>query len=256
MIVHEVAAVAEDDADDRLHEQGHEDVQERGDLGKLHVRLLVLLVEPTEGHEPNGLLDERLDDRNARKVLLGEVRQSRERLLALVPLLLHGVTHHRTDGEQKAHGNEGKQGQGVVHAEHLDDGEHPEEQGVGEHEHARAEAVLHGFEVVRKVGHEGAHLIDLVVFAGEILATVEHTPAQVGLHLDARAEEADAPEETPDRHEYDDDDHGQADAIQQKIHVKGKEHAFADLHLTVVDAVDEHALQLGDLELKVVDDHQ
>ena len=230
-------------------------MEQGGDLGKLHVDLLVLLVQLAEGHELDRLLDEGLDDGDARKVLLGEVRQSREGLLALVPFLFHVVPHDGADDQQKGHGDEGEEGEGRIHAEHLPQSHDTQKQGVGHHEDARAEAVLYRLQIVGKVGHEGAHLVDLVILTGEILTAVEHPPAEIGLHLDARAEEADTPEEPPEGHADDDEDHGQADLIQQKVHVEDQLGTVHD-HLAVVDAVDNHTVQLGDLELEHVDHDQ
>ena len=254
-VVDQVAAVAQNHADDRLHEEGDHDVEQGGDLGELHVDLFVLLVQLAEGHELDRLLDEGLDDGDARKVLLGEIRQGREGLLALVPFLLHVVTHDGADDQEEGHGDEGEEGEGQIHAEHLEEGHNTEEEGVGHHEDARAEAILHRFQIIGEVGHEGTYLVDLVVLAGEILTAVKHPPAEVGLHLDARAEEADTPEEASDGHADDDGDHGQADLIQQKVHVKDQLGTVHD-HLAVVDAVDDHAVQLGDLELEHVDHDQ
>ena len=254
-VVDQIAAVAQDDADHRFHEQGHQNVEQSRDLGEFHVDLFILLVELAEGHELNRLLDEGLDDGDARKVLLGEIRQSREGLLPLVPFLLHVVPHDGADDQQKGHGDEGKEGKGEVHAEHLEEGHDTQEQGVGQHEDSRAEAVLYCLQVVGEVGHEGTHLVDLVILAGKILTAVEHPPAQVGLYLDARAKEADTPEEPPEGHADDDEDHGQADGVQQKVHVKDL-FRLSDSDEAVLDAVDDHTVQLGNLELHDVDHHQ
>ena len=102
--------------------------------------------------------------------------------------------------------------------------------------------------------------IDLVVFPGEILTAVEHPSAQVCLHLDPRVEEADPPQEAARRHEQDDEDHGQADPIQQEVHVEGNIdvqtiHVLHG-HVALFDSVDDHTVQRRHLELEEVDDHQ
>ena len=78
-------------------------------------------------------------------------------------------------------------------------------------------------------------------------------PKQSCLHLNARSEEADTPEETSEGHADDDGDHGQADFIQEEVHVKADKDVLRNLHLAVVDAVDDHAVQLGDFKLEHVD---
>ena len=165
------------------------------------------------------------------------------------------MAHDGADDQQKNHGDQGEEGQGQIHTEHLPQSHDTEEQRVGQHEDARAEAILYRLQVVGEEGHERAHFVDLVVLAGEILTAVEHPSAEIRLHLDARAEEADTPEEPPKGHADDDEDHGQADFVQQKVHIKDQLGAVHD-HLTLIDAVDDHTVQLGDLELEHVDHDQ
>ena len=50
---------------------------------------------------------------------------------------------------------------------------------------------------------------------------VEHADADVRLHLDGRAEEADPPQEPADDHDHDDVHDGQAQMVQQKVHGEG-----------------------------------
>ena len=165
------------------------------------------------------------------------------------------MTHDGADDQQENHGDEGEKGEGQIHAEHLKEGHNPEEQGIGQHENARAKAVLYRLQVVCEVGHERTHLVDLVVLAGEILTAVEHPSAEIGLHLDARAKEADTPEEPPDGHADDDEDHGQADFVQQKVHIKGVRNAVHQ-NPALVHAVDNHLVQLRHFQLQNIHQYQ
>ena len=225
LLIHEVSAVAEDDADDGLHEQRDHDVQYRGQLDVVHVGVLVLLVQLAEAHQLDGLLDEGLDDGDAGEVLLREVGQIGESLLTLVPPQLEIMSDDSRDDQQEHHRDQREQRQHGIHDEHLDHGHPAEEQRVRDHQDAGAEAVLHGLEVVRKECHQVADLIDGVVLLREVLAVVEHPAAEVRLDVDARAEEAETPQEAPDDHADDDEDHREADAVEQKVHVEGDDRA-------------------------------
>ena len=81
---------------------------------------------------------------------------------------------------------------------------------------------------------------------------VEHTGAEVGLHLYARTEKAYTPEETAEHHCKDDVKHGSADLLHQKVHIKGQHLTAFHYHLAAVNAVDDHTVKLGDLQLKKV----
>ena len=52
-----------------------------------------------------------------------------------------------------------------------------------------------------------------------------------------------------------DEDQRQADMIQQEVHIKWIDLAI-EQDLAVIDAVDDHAVELGDLKLEHIDDQQ
>ena len=252
---HQPAAVAQDDADHRLHKQGHQNPQQHRRPGEVHVGPLVLPVEPLEGQQLLGLLHEGLDDGNAGKALLGEVGQLGKGLLPDVPLLHHVFAHHRAGRQQQGHGDHGQPGHHRVHAPHLDHRQASQQQRVEEHEEAGAVAVLHRLQVVGEQAHEAAHLVLLVELPGQVLGVVEHLVPQAGLHLDGRAEDADPPQKAAHHHGDDDPHHGQADPVQQEVQVEG-EPLSVHLHPAQVYAVDHLLVQVGDDELDIVHQHQ
>ena len=253
--VHQIAAVAQDDADDGLHKQRHQDAQKHRGTGEIHVGSLVLLVELLEGQQLLGLLDKGLDDGDAGEALLGEVAELGKGLLADIPLLAHILPNHRAGGQQQRHGDHGKDRHQRIHVPHFDDCQHAQEQRVEEHEDAGAVAVLHGLQIVGEQAHEAAHLVLLVELTGEILGVGEHLVAQVGLHLDGRAEDAHAPQKTAHHHGQHDPDHRHTNPVQQKVHVKG--HLYAVHHdPALVHAIDYHLVQIGRDELHVVHHNQ
>ena len=75
--------------------------------------------------------------------------------------------------------DEGKQRQPDVHPPHLIQGQQAQRQCVEEHEHAVAEALLDGVEVVGVQAHQVADLVHLIILLRELTAVVEHTFAQV-----------------------------------------------------------------------------
>ena len=177
--VDQIAAVAQDDADDRLDEEGHKDFQQGGDLGVGDVDLLVLLVQLPEGQQLFQLLDKGLDDRDAGEVLLRKVGQVREGLLALLPALGHHLAHQGADDEHDEGRDEGKQRQPDIHPPHLIQGQQAQRQCVEEHQHTVAEALLDGVEVVGVQAHQVADLVHLIILLRELAAVVEHPLAQV-----------------------------------------------------------------------------
>ena len=68
--INKIAAVAKNDAHDRLDEKGHENAKKHGAFRIIHVRVLVLCVELAEGEQLAPLLNEGLDDGDAREALL------------------------------------------------------------------------------------------------------------------------------------------------------------------------------------------
>ena len=153
------------------------------------------------------------------------------------------------------HGDERKQREPHVHAPHFDDGEDAQKRRVAHHHDARAEAFLDGLEIVGKPGHEIPHFVDLIVLGGKVLTVVEHPVADGSLHADARAEKADAPGKAPHHHHKDDDNERHTDLIEQEVQIEGNG-AFRRLDDPRIDAVDDHAVKLGNFELKVVDEHE
>ena len=253
--VDQIAAVAEDDADDRLNEEVDQHFQQGGDLGIGDVDLLVLLVQLPESHQLLQLFDEGLDDRDAGEVLLRKIGQVGKGLLALFPALRHYLAHQRADGEHDESRDEGKDGQLDVHPPHLIKGQQTQRQRIEEHQHAVAKALLNGVEVVGVQAHQVADLVHLIVLLRQLPAVVEHPLPQVRRDPHRRAEEADTPQKAPDDHEHHDPDHRQTDVLQK--HFFGKEQRFAvDHHLPKVHAVDDQAVQLRDDQLDVVHHQQ
>ena len=253
--IDQVPAIAQDHAGDRLDKEGDKDVQQGGDTGVDDVDLLIFPVQLAEGHQLFGLLDKSFDHRDARKVFLGKVGQVGKGLLPLFPAAGHHTAHDAAHQEHQEGGDHRHHGQGGVHPPHLDKGQQPQEQSVAEHQHAVAEALLDGLQVVGVQAHQVAHLVHLVVGLGQVLAVVEHPVAQLGLHPDGRPEKADAPQKPADHHGYDDADHGQADVLHQHGLVERGGDA-PHQHLPAVDPVDEHPVQLGDDQLHIVHQDQ
>ncbi len=98
-LIDQITAVPQNDADHGLHEQGHQHLQQGGDLRVGHVDLLVFLVQLPESLQFLVLLDKGLDDRNAGKVLLREIGKAGEGLLPLLPAPGHHLAHLGADGK-------------------------------------------------------------------------------------------------------------------------------------------------------------
>ena len=75
-VPHEVAAVSEDNAGDRLDEESERDVKHHRELGVAYVDVLVLLAELLELKQLVSFLNERLDNGYSRKGLLREIRKA------------------------------------------------------------------------------------------------------------------------------------------------------------------------------------
>ena len=84
---------------------------------------------------------------------------------------------------------------------------------------------------------------------------VEHLIPQMPLHLDGGAEEGNTPQKPAYYHAQDDADHGHTDPIQQEIQIKAVGNSV-HFHKAVVHAVKHHAVQLRDLQLQTVHQHQ
>ena len=136
----------------------------------------------------------------------------------------------------------------MVHTPHLRHGQHAQNQRVEELHEAPAVALLHGIQIVGKQAHQVADLVDLVVFPAQVLGMAEHLVPQIGLHLDGRAEDGHPPQEAAEHDGHRHDEHGLADAIQQKRHVKSVLHTIHH-HIALVHAVDDHLVDLGDHQL-------
>jgi hypothetical protein len=80
---------------------------------------------------------------------------------------------------------------------------------------------------------------------------VKHTQTHIGFHFDARAKEANAPGKSSGNHCQNDKHHRLADVVEHKVEIEG-EHFAADFHKAGVNAVDEVAVELGNLQLGVV----
>ena len=169
----------------------------------------------------------------------------------LFPFDGHISTGYKTAGEQTGKRNERKTGEQRVHTSHLHKGKSAEENGITEHKYSRAEAVLNRFKIVGEKAHQSSDLVHLIIFLRKILAVIEHTAAQIGFNLDARAEEADSPKEAPDDHTNDYPNERQADPVEQEGHIEGKK-STVHLDRAVVHSVYDHSVKLGYEQLNVV----
>ena len=78
---------------------------------------------------------------------------------------------------------------------------------------------------------------------------------KVRLHLSSRAEDRYPPQETADYHDDNGNNHGPADLIQQKFHIKHRRLAV-DQNRVAVHAVDDHAVQLRYEKLEIIYENQ
>ena len=248
----EVAAVAENNANDRFNKQGNGDAEQGRELRILNVRLFVFTVQLFKCPKLFCFLNKCLNNGNTREAFLRKIRKRRERRLTGIPFHHHVFADDEGDDQHNDHGNEGKQGHQSVDLCHFENGKKPQEESICHHHTAPAKGFLHGVKVVGKEGHQVANLVDLIIVLRKILAVVKQTQAQVGLHLDAGTKEADAPCKSSGNHCQNDEHHWFADVVKHKIEIKG-EYLAADLHNTRVDAVDEVTVKLGDLQLRIVD---
>ena len=121
--VDQIAAIAQDDADHTLHKQHDQHTEGDGGASEGNVGVLVVSVELPEVPQLFGLLDEGLDHRNAGEALLREVGQAGEGCLPGIPLFGKLLAHQNGGGQQQRHGNQGEQGEQMIHPPHFDDGE-------------------------------------------------------------------------------------------------------------------------------------
>ena len=138
---------------------------------------------------------------------------------------------------------------------HLKDGESAEEERVAHHKYSRAEAVLHRFEIVRVQRHEIAHLVYGVIFLREKSAPIEHSVSDVGFHLYARTEKTDTPQKATDDHYENYYYKRQTYLVEKKIRIERNKLA-ADFDKARIHAVYNHAVQLGDHKLKIIDENK
>ena len=250
-LIDQITAVTQNDADHGLHEQGHQHLQQGGDLRVGHVDLFVFLVQLPEGLQFLVFLDKGLDDRNAGKVLLREIGKAGEGLLPLLPAPGHHLAHLGADGKHDQGRDQSQQGQPHVHGPHLIKGQQTQGQRVEEHQHTVTKALLNGVQVVGVQAHQVADLVHLIVLLGQPAAVVEHPLPQVCRDPHRRAEETDAPQKAPNDHQHHDPDHGQADVLQQ--HLFGKEQRLTvHHHLAKVHTVDDQPVELRDQKLDVI----
>ena len=219
------------------------------DSGELNIRLLIVLIQLAEGPELTELLNECLNNRNTREILLGKVGECGECLLSCLPFLGHILTNNRSDNEKECHGNEGEKCEETIHLRHLENSKTAKKKCVKEHKNAVTKALLNGIKVVGVVGHHVSYLVLMVELLGKILRMVEHSRSQVGLHLNACAKEADTPEEAAEHHYQHDIKHGSADLVNEEMHIEGQNLTALHNNLAIFDAVNNHSVQLGNLQL-------
>ena len=249
--MHEIAAVAQDDAHDALHKGAHHDPHEHGDFGVVDVGGLIFVVQLFEGHQLLGLLHKGLDHRDAGEALLREIRKLREALLPVVPLFRHHLAHNGGAAEEQGHGNQRQSSEQMVHPPHFHNGEGAQNQRIKKLHEAPAEALLDGVQIVGEQAHEITHLIHLVVFPAELLGVAEHSVPQVGFHPDGRPKDGHPPQKPAEHNAHHHGDHGHADFIQQERHVESMLNAVKH-HIALVHAVDDHPIQLRNHQLQIV----
>lgn len=80
---------------------------------------------------------------------------------------------------------------------------------------------------------------------------VKHFFAEGCYDTDGRSKEADSPEKSAEGHENDDENDGDTDLIEEKIHIEGMDF-FSYEDGAIVHTIKKHAIQLGDFELEIV----
>ena len=163
-LIHQIAAVAQNDADDAFDKQCHQHPEQHRDLGVRYIGIFVIHIQFFEGPKFLCFLDEGLDHRNTGETLLGEIRQFGVGLLADIPFLSHSFAHDGGRSQQKAHGDQRKQGKQRVHLPHIQNRQRTHQNGIEEHHHAPTEALLHRIQIVGEITHQIANLVDLIVF--------------------------------------------------------------------------------------------
>ena len=162
-LVHQIAAVAQNDADDAFHKEHDHDAEQHGCLGVSHIGFFVFHIQLFEGPQFLSLLDKGLDHSDAGEAFLGEIGQTGIGLLTGIPFLCQPLTNDGGGCQQKCHGNQGKQGQARIHAPHFADGHDAQHYCIEEHHHTPAEAFLHRIQVVGEQTHQIANFVDLII---------------------------------------------------------------------------------------------
>ena len=79
----------------------------------------------------------------------------------------------------------------------------------------------------------------------------EHPIAQIFFQADSAAKEADTPQKTTYDNAKDDLHHGHTDHIQHEIHIENVPYTV-HIHVAVIHAVEQHAVQRRDLQLQII----
>ena len=79
----------------------------------------------------------------------------------------------------------------------------------------------------------------------------KHSCAQILLHTGCGAKEEHTPSKTSYNHDRYDNEEGTANVVQQKVDVEVIHHTVFQ-HLTVIYAVDDHAIEFGHFQLEIV----
>ena len=220
LVPNKVAAVAENNANNRLYKQGDRNAEQGREARVVHVGVLVFGVQLFKRPKLLCFLYKCLNDGNAGEAFLREIRKGRECCLALVPFFHHIFTNDERNEQHKDHGNEREQSQELVYLNHFENGEAAKEQSIGKHHSTPAECFLNGVKVVGEQGHQVANLVDLVVVLREVLAMVKQAQAQICLQTNACTKKADAPCKSTNNQGEHNQHHGLADVIEHKVKVE------------------------------------
>ena len=105
--VYQIAAVADDDADDALHKEHDHHTEQHGSLGVCHVGFFVFYVQLLESPQLFSFFHESLDHGDAGEAFLGEIRKPGVGLLAGIPLLCQALAYDGGGSHQERHGDQG-----------------------------------------------------------------------------------------------------------------------------------------------------
>ena len=84
---------------------------------------------------------------------------------------------------------------------------------------------------------------------------VKHALTKVAFYLDTATQKAHAPHKTAHNHDNDNQEHGFANMLPHKVHIKLYK-CTAYIHNSGVCTIDNHAVQLGNFKLEVVHGYQ